>query len=229
MRGADSFVHLAAVRGQASVARPRDSPRRQRRRHLRPRVPGRPPPAAPVRLRVVAPRRTGPSPTPHHAPFTEDQAAVGRGLTLYSASKLASEALMAAVCGDAGPDYVALRFGTIYGPRVNLDSTNGLLVAVLAALDRGERPPVPWTPRHRPRDDLRCRRGRGRRARARGRAGHPRRGQRRGPARHRRAAVLDPGDALRRRPRATSTGATSAPATSSSARSGCAPCWASRR
>ena len=40
---------------------------------------------------------------------------------------------------------MALRLGTIYGPRINLDSTNGLLVALLAALDRGERPQVPWT------------------------------------------------------------------------------------
>jgi UDP-glucose 4-epimerase len=64
---------------------------------------------------------------------------------MYAASKLASEALIEAVCGDSGPDHLALRFGTIYGPRVNLDSNNGLLVAVLTALDRGEKPQIPWT------------------------------------------------------------------------------------
>jgi nucleoside-diphosphate-sugar epimerase len=144
VQGAESLVHLAAVRGQASVARPRDSHdvnvgatfdlvTLAARHHLR-------------RIVYGSSHLTyGAFADPHHAPFTEDQAAVGRGLTLYSASKLASEALMAALCGDAGPDYVALRFGTIYGPRVNLDSTNGLLVAVLAALDRGEKAPVPWT------------------------------------------------------------------------------------
>ena len=125
--GADSVVHLAAVRGQASVARPRDSHdinvgatfdlvTLAARHHLRRFVYG----SSHLTLRGV--RR------PRQRPITEDQAAVGRGLTLYSASKLASEALMAALCGDSGPDYVALRFGTIYGPRVNLDSTSGLLV-----------------------------------------------------------------------------------------------------
>jgi nucleoside-diphosphate-sugar epimerase len=82
---------------------------------------------------------------PNRDPFTEDQGAVRRGLPIYAASKLASEALIEAVCGGSGPDYLALRFGTIYGPRVNLDSNSGLLVAVLAALDRGEKPQIPWT------------------------------------------------------------------------------------
>ena len=94
--------HLAAVRGQASVAHPRDSHdvnvgatfdlvSLAARHHLRRFVYG----SSHLIYGAFA--------DPHHAPFTEDQAAVGRGLTLYSASKLASEALIAAVCGDAGP------------------------------------------------------------------------------------------------------------------------------
>lgn len=144
VRGADSIVHLAAVRGKASAARPRDG--------LDVNV------GATFDLVSLAAHHQvrrfvygsshlayGAFDDPHHAPFTEDQAAVGPGLTLYSASKLAAEALIAAVCGDGGPDYLALRFGTIYGPRVNLDSNSGLLLALLAALDRGEKAPIPWT------------------------------------------------------------------------------------
>ena len=144
VREADSIVHLAAVRGKASAARPREgidvnvgatfdlvslAARHQVRRFVY------------GSSHLVY----GAYDDPHHAPFTEDQGAVGPGLTVYSASKLASEALIAAVCGDDGPDYVALRLGTIYGPRVNLDSNSGLLLAMLASLDRGEKPQVPWT------------------------------------------------------------------------------------
>ena len=144
LRGADSVVHLAAVRGKASDAHPRDAydtnvgatfdlvslaARHQLRRFVY------------GSSHLVY----GAFENPDRPPFTEDDAAVRRGLTLYSAGKLASEALVAAVCGDEGPDYVALRLGTIYGPRINLDSTNGLLVALLGALDHGERPQVPWT------------------------------------------------------------------------------------
>ena len=144
MRAADGIVHLAAVRGQASDAHPRDGYDVNvgatfdlvslAARHR-------------VRRFVYGSSHLvyGAFDDPHHAPFTEDQAAVGRGLTLYSASKLAAEALIAAVCGDGGPDYLALRFGTIYGPRVNLDSNSGLLLALLAAIDRGEKAPIPWT------------------------------------------------------------------------------------
>ena len=144
LRGADSVVHLAAVRGKASDAHPRDAydtnvaatfdlVSLSARHRLRRFVYG------------SSHQLYGAFEDPHHPPFTEDDAAVRRGLTLYSAAKLASEALIAAVCGDDGPDYVALRLGTIYGPRINLDSTNGLLVALMVALDRGERPQVPWT------------------------------------------------------------------------------------
>ena len=144
LRGADSVVHLAAVRGRASDAHPRDAYDTNvgatfdvvslaARHRLRRFVYG------------SSHQLYGAFEDPHRPPFTEDDAAVRRGLTLYSAGKLASEALIAAVCGDDGPDHVALRLGTIYGPRINLDSTNGLLVALLAALDRGERPQVPWT------------------------------------------------------------------------------------
>lgn len=144
VRGADSIVHLAAVRMKASAARPRDAhdinvgatfdlvslaARHQLRRFVY------------ASSHLVY----GAFDDPHRAPFTEDQGAVRRGLTMYAASKLASEALIEAVCADSGPDYLALRFGTIYGPRVNVDSNSGLLVAVLAALDGGEKPRSPWT------------------------------------------------------------------------------------
>jgi nucleoside-diphosphate-sugar epimerase len=144
VRAADGIVHLAAVRGKASDAHPRlgldvnvgatfDLVSLAARHRVRRFVYG--------SSHLVY----GAFDDPHHAPFTEDQAAVGRGLTLYSAGKLAAEALIAAVCGDGGPDYLALRFGTIYGPRVNLDSNSGLLLALLAAIDRGEKAPIPWT------------------------------------------------------------------------------------
>jgi UDP-glucose 4-epimerase len=144
VRGADSIVHLAAVRGVAAAARPRDAidvnvgvtfdlvslaDRHQLRRFVY------------GSSHLVY----GAFDDPHRALFTEDESAVRPGLTMYSGSKLASEALIAAVCGDSGPDYLALRLGTIYGPRINLDSTNGLLAAALAALDRGERARIPWT------------------------------------------------------------------------------------
>jgi UDP-glucose 4-epimerase len=144
VRGADSVVHLAAVRMKAAAARPHDAhdvnvgatfdlvslAARHRLRRF-----------------VYASSHLvyGAFDDPNRDPFTEDQGAVRRGLTMYAASKLASEALIEAVCGDSGPDYLALRFGTIYGPRVNLDSNSGLLVAVLTALERGEAPQIPWT------------------------------------------------------------------------------------
>jgi nucleoside-diphosphate-sugar epimerase len=76
--------------------------------------------------------------------FAEDQAAVRPGLSMYGASKLAAEALIEAVAGAGGPACLALRLGTIYGPRVSRDSNNGILIEVLEALDRGDRPVVPW-------------------------------------------------------------------------------------
>jgi len=144
VRGADVIVHLAAVRGKASDADPRmgldvnvgatfDLVSLAVQHGIRRFVYG--------SSHLVY----GAFGDPDHAPFTEDQAAVGPGLTRYSAGKLAAEALIASVCEGSGTDYVTLRLGTIYGPRVNLDSNSGLLLALLAAHDRGEKAPIPWT------------------------------------------------------------------------------------
>ena len=89
LRGADSVVHLAAVRGKASDAHPRDAydtnvgatfdlvslaARHQLRRFVY------------GSSHLVY----GAFENPDRPPFTEDDAAVRRGLTLYSAGKLAS-------------------------------------------------------------------------------------------------------------------------------------------
>lgn len=81
---------------------------------------------------------------PAASPFTEDQACVRRGLSMYSASKLAAEAFAEAFAQGGGAPYVILRYGTIYGPRANRDSNAGIMLDMLDALDRGERPSVPW-------------------------------------------------------------------------------------
>ncbi|WP_328505485.1 NAD-dependent epimerase/dehydratase family protein [Streptomyces sp. NBC_00391] len=86
----------------------------------------------------------GPFDDPAAPPFTEDQASIRRGLSMYAASKLAAEAFAEAFAQAGGAPYVILRYGTIYGPRANRDSNAGILIDILDALDRGERPSVPW-------------------------------------------------------------------------------------
>lgn len=76
--------------------------------------------------------------------FTEDQASIRRGLSMYAASKLAAEALAEAFANAGGAPYVILRYGTIYGPRANRDSNAGILIDILDAIDQGRRPAVPW-------------------------------------------------------------------------------------
>jgi UDP-glucose 4-epimerase len=76
--------------------------------------------------------------------FTEDQACIRRGLSMYAASKLAAEAFAEAFANVGGAPYVILRYGTIYGPRANRDSNAGILLDMLSALDQGARPSVPW-------------------------------------------------------------------------------------
>jgi len=141
---ADSIVHLAAIRTKASSARPRDA--------LEINV------GATYDLLSLATlhrvRRFvygsthivyGAFQDPQRPDFLEDEACVRRGLNMYGASKLASEAFIEAFAQDGGPDYVCLRFGGIYGPRANRDSNSGILLDVLSALDRGDRPVAQWT------------------------------------------------------------------------------------
>ncbi|MEU2686851.1 NAD(P)-dependent oxidoreductase [Streptomyces hygroscopicus] len=73
-----------------------------------------------------------------------DQASIRRGLNMYAAGKLSAEALAEAFAQSGGAPYVTLRYGTIYGPRANRDSNAGIMIRILDALDRGERPSVPW-------------------------------------------------------------------------------------
>ncbi|MGY1495796.1 NAD-dependent epimerase/dehydratase family protein [Streptomyces sp. QTS52] len=86
----------------------------------------------------------GPFGDPAAPPFTEGQASIRPGLSMYAASKLAAEAFAEAFAHAGGAPYVILRYGTIYGPRANRDSNAGILLDILDALDRGERPSVPW-------------------------------------------------------------------------------------
>ena len=81
---------------------------------------------------------------PGASAFTEEQACIRRGLSMYAASKLAAEAFAEAFANVGGAPYVILRYGTIYGPRANRDSNAGILLDMLAALDQGHRPSVPW-------------------------------------------------------------------------------------
>ena len=142
--GSDALVHLAAVRMQAAASNPREA----------------------YEINVGATYDLLVAASAHNVPrfvygsshtvygafqdpevpfFHEVQGAVRPGLSMYAASKLASEAFVESFANVGGPDYLTLRLGTIYGPRANRDSNSGILLDMLSALDRGERPQVPWT------------------------------------------------------------------------------------
>jgi UDP-glucose 4-epimerase len=71
----------------------------------------------------------------------------GPGLGMYGASKLAVEAYLAAYANSGGPEYLSLRLGTLYGPRVNRDnSLGGMMMDAIDAVRRGHRPEVRWAP-----------------------------------------------------------------------------------
>jgi nucleoside-diphosphate-sugar epimerase len=71
----------------------------------------------------------------------------GSGLGFYGASKIAVEAYLAAHAQAGGPEYVSLRLGTIYGPRVNRDnSLGGMMMDAIDAARAGGRPEVSWSP-----------------------------------------------------------------------------------
>jgi nucleoside-diphosphate-sugar epimerase len=77
-------------------------------------------------------------------PFVESDAAIRLALSPYGASKLAAEAFLCAFTNAGGPQHVALRFGTIYGPRINPQSNGAMLLRILSALDAGHAPQVNW-------------------------------------------------------------------------------------
>ncbi len=142
--GSDAVVHLAAVRMKASADRPRDAHDINV--------------GATYDLMSLAVRHAirrfvfgsshmvyGPFADPDAPPYLEEQAAIRPGLSMYAASKLAAEAFLSAFAATDGLDYYSLRFGTIYGPRVNADSNGGILLAAIDALGKGERPVIPWT------------------------------------------------------------------------------------
>jgi UDP-glucose 4-epimerase len=140
----DVIVHLAAVRTQASRSRPKDAHDINvgstydllslASRHG-------------VRRFVFSSSNTvyGSYQDPHAPPFREDHPWVCRGVNMYAATKLAGEAYLEAFAGSGGPEYLALRIGPVYGPRVTPDSNGASMVHVLRALDEGKRPPVSWT------------------------------------------------------------------------------------
>ncbi|MEV6639570.1 NAD(P)-dependent oxidoreductase [Amycolatopsis sp. NPDC051371] len=143
IRDCDSVVHLAAVRMKASSADPRAAHDINvgatyglislAAKHS-------------LRRFVFGSSHTvyGSFADPNVSAYREADATVRPGLSMYAASKLAVEAFLSAFAAAAGPEYVSLRFGTIYGPRVNLDSNNGILLAVLEAMGQGRRPAIPW-------------------------------------------------------------------------------------
>lgn len=77
-------------------------------------------------------------------PFREEDAAVRRGMSAYGASKLGAEAFLSAFANAGGLRHIALRFGTIYGPRINPQSNGAMLLRILASLDAGKAPQVNW-------------------------------------------------------------------------------------
>ena len=82
---------------------------------------------------------------PDAFPFRESESGgTGRGLSMYAATKLAAEAYLEAFAGIGGPEYLSLRFGTIYGPRVAEGSNNASMLDVLRALDTHAAPTIPW-------------------------------------------------------------------------------------
>ncbi len=140
---ADAIVHLAAVRTQASKARPKDAHdinvgttydllTLAAEHH--------------TRRFVFGSTNTlyGPYLDPSAAPMAEDQPWVCRGINMYAATKLASEAYLEAFSGIGGPEYLALRIGPVYGPRVSPGSNGAMTLSILEAFDRGEKPVITW-------------------------------------------------------------------------------------
>ncbi|OZE87800.1 hypothetical protein CH305_01175 [Rhodococcus sp. 15-649-2-2] len=86
----------------------------------------------------------GSFPDAHRAPFAEDEPWPCTGVNMYAATKLAGEAYCEAFASAGGPDYLALRLGTIYGPRTSPGSNGSLMTDLLAAVRDGRTPTIPW-------------------------------------------------------------------------------------
>ena len=140
---ADVIVHLAAVRTQASSSRPRDAhdinvgstydlikaASLSRTRRI-----------------IFGSSHTvyGSFTDPNREPFREDEPWVCSGINMYAATKLAGEAYLEAFANAGGPDYLALRLGTIYGPRTSPGSNGSLMTDLLDAVSAGRTPQIPW-------------------------------------------------------------------------------------
>jgi nucleoside-diphosphate-sugar epimerase len=77
--------------------------------------------------------------------FVEADASIRRGLSLYAAGKLASEAFIEGFSAAFGVNYLCLRFGGIYGPQAAPGSNSANMLDVLDAIDRGQEPVVRWS------------------------------------------------------------------------------------
>ena len=146
LEGISHVIHLAAVRSKSSDANPRLSHEVNvdatydlfagAARHG-------------VRRVVFGSSHTvyGAFADPVAFPFRETETGgTGRGLSLYAATKLAAEAYLEAFATAGSIQYLSLRLGTIYGPRVAEGSNSATMLDVLRALDAGTAPLVPWSP-----------------------------------------------------------------------------------
>ncbi|MEV6639601.1 NAD(P)-dependent oxidoreductase [Amycolatopsis sp. NPDC051371] len=146
VRGTEAIVHLAALRPKATQSRPHES--------FQVNVE-----ASYGLLRLAAEngvRRIvfgsshsvyGSFAKPRPFRWREDDLAPGADLSMYGASKIAVEAYLNAFAAAGGPSYVSARLATLYGPHSNRDnSLAGIMLDVLAAVGRGERPVVRWAP-----------------------------------------------------------------------------------
>jgi UDP-glucose 4-epimerase len=77
--------------------------------------------------------------------FSEPDAAVRTGLSLYAAAKVASEAFLRAFADEFGFANLSLRFGGIYGPNSAPGSNSYTMLDVLDAIDRNDVPVVTWS------------------------------------------------------------------------------------
>lgn len=79
------------------------------------------------------------------APMREEDGAVGRDVSMYAAAKLACEAFLPPFAARGEFDYLALRFGSIYGPAAAEHSNSWMMLEALRAVDRGEKARVTWS------------------------------------------------------------------------------------
>ena len=118
--------------------------RHQRRGHLRPAARSPLATAAGDSSSARPTRCMGRTRTRTRAPAREDQPWVCRGINMYAATKLASEAYLEAFAGLGRSCVLALRIGPIYGPRVSPGPMAPRPWTSCESLDKGEKPTVAW-------------------------------------------------------------------------------------